>query len=183
MKNSVNKKQAVVLKLKHNSPNSSDVPSIHHVADPQMLFHRMLRLHNSENKSKNQKVRYDASDWRNIKTYKVAPEKNQIRNLENEASDDANESAAHIDIIAISNCHLTLWSTEVGIGGPKPQTFSVALDTSSTALWVPSRYCDDSCSDKPWLNYYDERKSKTFVPNPRAKRDEFMVDHVSFKHY
>ena len=63
--------------------------------------------------------------------------------------------------VALSNCHLVLWSGEVELGSPG-QPFLVHFDTGTADSWVPSKECDDTCNAFPDWRKYDSSASATY---------------------
>jgi Eukaryotic aspartyl protease len=63
--------------------------------------------------------------------------------------------------MGLSNCHLVLYTGDIGIGTP-PQTFTVSFDTGSSVAWVPSVQCDGTCDQHAYWHKYQASKSTTY---------------------
>ena len=68
-----------------------------------------------------------------------------------------------IEALALSNCHLVLWTGEISLGTP-PQTFTLNFDTGSSDIWVPSKDCDETCDTFKKWRLYDSSQSSTYAP-------------------
>lgn len=71
------------------------------------------------------------------------------------------DDAVGMTEIALSNCHLVLWSGPIHVGTP-PQEFQVHFDTGTSDIWIPSQQCDDSCLAFPHWRRYDSNASSTY---------------------
>lgn len=154
---SVSRKKPVTLKLKQNAIGG---------IDQQIQHHRSLRLLSHELRKSNENLsnlHYDASDWRNVKV--IRDTNMQSTNPDTQARRTAVErrdELALIKVFSLSSCENAKWYTEIGIGSPLPQYFSVALDTGSSLLWIPSAKCEDRCETFSGSSFYDAQDSTSY---------------------
>eukprot|EP00594_Rhizosolenia_setigera_P021184 CAMPEP_0178979346 /NCGR_PEP_ID=MMETSP0789-20121207/25782_1 /TAXON_ID=3005 /ORGANISM="Rhizosolenia setigera, Strain CCMP 1694" /LENGTH=529 /DNA_ID=CAMNT_0020669423 /DNA_START=3 /DNA_END=1589 /DNA_ORIENTATION=+ len=69
-----------------------------------------------------------------------------------------------IESLPLSNCHNLQWVTDIAIGTPFPQIFTVAIDTVAPLLLVPSADCDNTCDELQDLKMYEHENSESFKP-------------------
>ena len=89
-----------------------------------------------------------------------------------QGSEDDGDS---IGAIALSNCHLVLWTGDVSIGTPA-QTFTLDFDTGSSDIWVPSKKCDASCDSFTGWRRYDSSQSSTY--KKAGGSNQFLAEYV-----
>ena len=83
----------------------------------------------------------------------------------------------HVDILQLSNCHLILYTGTIGLGEPA-QNFTVDFDCAADDFYVPSKDCDETCTeDHPEWRLYDA-SSSSMAATPTAQDDgdsEYVV--------